>query len=255
MLHLGQQQWSEHKYWIKNKIITKWQLPLEGFPAPIMDHRNKFGLAVKSAHPGTKWLCHGFMPHLACPRACSSSSPEELVWHFKSPRRGSLCPCCSPNARFMPYDAHHSGIKWHGNICWGAEVRPECGDPDAEWRHPGTEPPKRVPSRQNKTKLISIAFFHTPTLFQAVTGYASSGINSPYLGCPLKIDLALICQVTTGDNFTVWTTTLNLSAVANTQDRFLFLFYCLVVLFKCKMLVRRIIIHLVSKGMAVRSET
>lgn len=49
---------------------------------------------------------------------------------------------------------------------------------------------------------------------------------------------------------------LNLTAVANTQDRFLLLFCCsLVVLSKCKMLVRKILIPLVSKGKAGRSET
>lgn len=95
-----------------------------GFPALITEHGSKSGLAVKSVHPRTKWLCHCFpVPPLACPWASSSTSPREPLRYLTSPRRGSSCPRCSPNARFMPYDVHHSGIKWHVVEDWESRRR------------------------------------------------------------------------------------------------------------------------------------
>lgn len=104
---------------------------------------------------------------------------------------------------------------------------------------------------QNKIKLFFTIFPHQP-FSTSVTGCATSRIYNSYLGCHLKRHLVpqFNWQVTTGGNFLVWTMPLSLTAAGNTRGGFLLLFCCiLVVLSKCKVLVRRII-SLVSRTMS-----
>lgn len=121
------------------------------------------------------------------------------IWHvpkhaapptLRSQSGTSKAPAGVPVAHLMPGLCLMTCIPvaLNGMETSAQELRPEQsvvtplltdGSFSSEWDHPGTEPPTRAPSQgQNKIKLISSIFFQPPTLFQAVTGCASSGINS-----------------------------------------------------------------------------